>query len=283
MAMQETGPVTKLRILIPDARHVAEKAAAVFTENDIPLRVRKNGGTHLEFPKDDPGYPFTYTLQKNGIITEMVAGRRFPVAITTTDRYEDYLARAFLSKDELPTSVSKLAEFEVYNPLLRVRVLVRQDSKYNSIADFNKGEELPRVVTSYLGLAEEYFNSHNTKVTLERSWGKEEELVHDGDADAVVVVVDKGTTMRRFKLRELGEPVMGRNRLEGSIYGRGELKLVLICNPDLLQDQSIQLLVDKLMGKLQSNQGIDENPEINYNPELLLPFTSNRLPEIALP
>lgn len=257
MAMSESE-VTKLRILVPDSRHAVKKVARVFNGFGIPMMVRENSSTHLEFPQDDPAFPYTYILQKNAGIPELVAAGRFPGGVTTTDRLEDYRLRASLSGDEQPTSVEELLKFPVFNPLLRVSVLVREDSSYQDVADLNMNGRVRRVATSYMGLAAEYFEEHSVRVELDGRGGKEEELVRDGDADAAVVVVDKGTEMRRTMLRELGDPVMGRRRLEDQVFGRGELTLVLICNPELLErDESIRLLVNQLTGALQSTNSSD--------------------------
>lgn len=255
--MQQEGE-PKLRILVPDSDHAADRIARSLTKYGLPLRVRKNGGMHLEFPQDDSALPFDYILRKNAFIPEYVAEGRFLAGWTTTDREADFRVKAALSGIE-PISIEEVLMLDVFNPTLRVSCLVRQDSDYHTIEDLNEDGKIPRVVSSYSNLAKEYFQKHNVQVEIDGRGGKEEELVYYGDADAAVVVVNKGTTMGRWVLRELGEPVMGRRRLEDPIMGRGELKLVLLCNPELFQDENNQDLLKQFVGRFPDEVKVNGN------------------------
>lgn len=260
MADQERT-ATKLRILVPDGKHVVNRVAGLLNNHDIPVKVRRNSSLHIELP-DDPGLSFAFTVQKNHFIPELVAEGRFPLGFTTTDRLEDYRAKASFSDSHLPFSLQELGQFEVFHPRLRVSLLVKDDSGYSAVGDL----EYKRVVTSYLGLARQHFDRHKVLVRLDGRGGKEEGLVQDGDADGAVVVVDRGNTMRRFTLRELGDPVMD----------RGRIKLLLVCNLEALQNNGTQFLLSKLMDKFQGHQGLNGNWSTNLL-GLLQPDTISKI------
>lgn len=260
MADQERT-AAKLRILVPDGKHVVYRVAGLLNNHDIPVKVRRNSSLHIEL-MDDPQLPFAFTVQKNHFIPELVDEGRFPLGFTTTDRLEDYRLKASFPDSHLPFSLQELGQFEVFHPRLRVSLLVKDDSVYSAVGAM----EGKRVVTSYLGLARQHFDIHEVSVRLDGRGSKEEGLVKDGDADGAVVVVDRGNTMRRFGLRELGNPVMA----------KGSIKLLLVCNTDVLQDNSIQFLLSKFMDKFQGHQGLNGNWSTN-SPGLLQPDTISRI------
>lgn len=242
MAMQEVAPVIKLRMLIPDGKHVISKITGIINGGGFPLNLRTNGGLHVELEEEE--IPLSFTVQKNRAIPGLVAEGRFPAGFTTIDRLTDYLVQAAYPESKLSANVQELVRFPVFNPRLRLSLLVRDNPidniRFQTVADL----EDQMVTTSYEGLARQYFERANVSVSLDGQGGKEEGLVRDGDAEAAIVVVDRGVTMRNNFLRELGGPVMP----------RGEIQVVFIYNTELFQNKGSELLLMQFVDRLQNGK-----------------------------
>lgn len=252
MAMQEGVPVTKLRVLLPDGKHVISKVVGLVNASGFPLNLRTNGSLHVELMGED--IPLSFTVQKNKANPGLVAEGRFPAAFTTTDRVADYLARASFPESNLPTNIQPLLRFKVYNPRLRVSLLVRDNPIDNERFQTVQDLEGQMVATSYEGLARQFFEKAGVSVRLDGQGGKEEGLVRDGDAEAAIVVVDRGKTMLDNFLRELGDPIMP----------RGEVQLVFVYNPELFQDKGSKLLLEQFLDRFPNDVRLSPDlPELS--------------------
>jgi ATP phosphoribosyltransferase len=108
---------------------------------------------------------------------------------------------------------------------------VPEHSRYKKLSDLKK----LRIATSFPGIVRSYFKNQNMKlVALE---GAVEISVGLGIADAVVDVVETGTTLKQAGLRILGEPLFSSNA-------------ALFAHPGRQHSPEIDTLVHRIEGKL---------------------------------
>lgn len=235
--MVERNSVTKLRILIPDGRHIGTKIVGLLNGKGFPLKVRMNGSLHIESGEKE--FPLSFIVQRNSIISELVALGRFPLGFTSSDREANYLAQVTRNPQ---ADLQELLRFNLFNPRVRVSLLVRDNpgdnETYKEVVDLRD----QAIVTSYGGLARQFFRRKGMPVLLDRRIsGKEEALVSSGYAEGAIVVVDSGRTMRANRLRELAE-----------VMPRGEVQPVLVYNPKLFGGEGNKRLLEEFLDRLQN-------------------------------
>lgn len=227
----------KLGVLIPDGKHILSQVKEELnTRGFHPSRQRRNG--HLLIEVND--LPVNFIGQSSRDIPRLVDQGIYPLGIVGSDRVADYLASASLA-DHTP-NIEELARLQVFNPNVRVSILVRNDSRYAEVEDL----EDQRVITSYPGLASQFFTFTEVPIQLDGlANGKEEVQVYDRKAEAAVVIVDSGGTMRRWKLRELNTVLL-------------DIQPVLIGNLELLKKGS-QYLIDQFEQFMETFQNGDRS------------------------
>ena len=248
----EREPLTGLRVLIPDGKHISGDVLELLNRKDL-LDYESNGELHIDDNKKQE-FPLSFTVQKNRDIPRMVAQARFHLGFTATDRLEDYLAWAATARIHPSTSVKELSRYNWFNPRLRVSLLVRDNPEDNEKYKIAKDLKGQTVVTSYMGLAQRFFKGERILPKLENTHGKEEGLVKAHYAEAAVVIVDSGNTMRIAGLREMSV-----------IMNEGLIRPVLVYNPELFQDEGSQRLLNQFLNKLAKTK--DQPPEVPRSDE----------------
>jgi ATP phosphoribosyltransferase len=117
----------------------------------------------------------------------------------------------------------------------RLALAVRGDSAAQNLADLPDGV---RVATSFLNLTRDFFARQGKQVTLVPISGAAEITPLLGVADAIVDIVDTGSTLRTNGLREV-DTVM-------------QSSAVLVAGPAALQDADRARAVTELAGTLES-------------------------------
>lgn len=225
-----TGP-ERLGVLIPSGEHIHKEVISELGQRGIrPTRQRRNGNLYLEV--DDP--PVTLTAQHSLDVLRQVDSGVYVAGIVGSDRIAEYLAAARVDKHPVP-GIQELGRLEVFHPAPRLSILVGEAADYQSAADLAN----QRIVTSYRGLTAEYFTGLNIPIVLAWVEGKEEIQVYNNKAEAAVVLVGSGGTMRKWKLREL-------------VVVTDNVQPVLIYNPAALQESGEQELFEQFMERFRS-------------------------------
>lgn len=235
----------RLGVLIPDGKHILHPVLEELNKRGFhSSRQRRNG--HLLVEVEDPDVIFI--AQSSRDIPRLVNEGIYPLGIVPTDRQDEYLAS--LENDPLP-GLEELAYFELYNPNVRLSVLVRNNYRYQNVTDL----EHQRVITSYPGLTMQFFGQHfpnydGVPINLDgRTNGKEEVQVYDHRAEAAVVIVASGRTMKTWGLRELA-------------VVKDNIQPILIGNTNFLQHRGSEILFEKFeqfMDRFQTGDRSDRN------------------------
>ncbi|MBI2334425.1 ATP phosphoribosyltransferase [Candidatus Daviesbacteria bacterium] len=230
----------RLGVLIPSGKHILRGVINALGEKGIqPTHQKRNGNLYLEV--DDP--PVTLTAQHSFDVLRQVDSGIYVAGIVGSDRVAEYLAVARVDRNPLP-GIEELGRLEVFHPAPRLSILVGEAVGYRSAADLAN----QRIVTSYRGLTEEWFNDRNIEIALDRVEGKEEIQVFNGRAEAAVVLVSSGATMRRWRLRELAVMI-------------DDVQPVLIYNPLALRESGEQELFNQFMARFRSGGATHHTPD----------------------
>lgn len=231
----------RLGVLIPEGKHILRPVWEDLNRRGFqPVNQRRNG--HLYIELKDP--KVTFIAQNSRDIPRLVDQGIYPVGIVGNDRLADYLVSVSLEEDTPRPEIESLDRLEVFNPSVRVSVLVRDgvvdNFRYTQLADLQD----KRVITSYSGLTSEFFRNKEVEIELDgKASGKEEIQVFDHKAEAAVVIVDSGGTMRRWKLREL----------EGGVV-MSDIQPVVIYNLTAIQDKGSEVLLEQFMDRFKNGK-----------------------------
>ncbi len=242
MAMQrEIDSIVRLGVLYPDGKHIGGPVRKELERRGfVPARLKRNGHLHIEV--DNP--PVTFIAQSSRDIPRLVDQGIYPLGIVGSDRLADYLVSASMVRHE--PSIKELDCLEVFNPHVRVSLLVRNNDEDNG--RYVRATDLRghRIITSYPGLTSQFFKQYFPEVAEEivldgQASGKEEVQVYDYKAEGCVVIVDSGRTMKKWKLREL------------AVITSGDIQPVLIGNFKALQDRGSKILYEQFMDRFQNS------------------------------
>lgn len=234
----------KLGVVIPAGTHIRDPIMRLLDNRGFNYELWANGRLHADVPDE----PFTFTFQNHADVIRQVAKGVFGAGFVGSDRLLEYLAS--LEEDALPNNVQPIGRFEVFNPSLRLALLVRDNpidnERYQKIVDLRG----TRIVTSYQTLTRKFLDGYfpgekSLPVEIDGEiTGKEEGQVDGYKAAAAAVIVDTGAAMRANGLREL----------EGGTIMEG-IQPVLIMNPEYFQNRGKQQpLLDQFMRRLQGSQ-----------------------------
>ncbi|TSC88613.1 MAG: hypothetical protein G01um10147_109 [Microgenomates group bacterium Gr01-1014_7] len=250
----------RLGVLIPDGKHILRPVLDELNRRGFHSSSQRRNG-HLLVEVEDPDVVFI--AQSSRDITRLVDEGIYPLGIVASDRRAEYLALASLHENDPSPNLEELAVLEVFNPNVRLSVLVRNNYRYQIVTDL----EHQRVITSYPGLTMQFFEQHFPKydgvpINLDgRTNGKEEVQVSDHRAEAAVVIVDSGKTMRTWSLRELA-------------VVKDNIQPVLIGNTNFLQSRGSESLFEQFeqfMDRFQNGERSD----------ISLPSTPTLLPTLV--
>lgn len=241
-------PITKLGVLIPDGKHIYPETIRLLKNRGVQIgAMRDNGALHAEVDNA----PVALTTTPTGNVIEQVAdGIFFQLGFIGSDMLAEY--RASLSETAIPR-VEELLSFEVFPRNLRISLLVRNNPTDNEVFKGVADLRNRRVVTSsFPELTRQFLQPYfpdRKKVPVNidsKIDGKEEGLVSARAADAAVVLVESGKTMRSNTLRILGgeeEGVMMR-----------DIKLALVYNPEIIKERGHESLVGQFSDRLQNGR-----------------------------
>ncbi len=195
----------KFSILVPDGKHIRPSIEGLLAARGFDTELWQNGRLHA----DIKNAPATLTYQNHADVIGEVEDGISHAGFVGSDRYAEYVAN--LKPGELP-AVGVLAKFELFNPNIRLSLLVRDNPQDNPM--FQEVEDLVAsgIVTTYPGVVREYLASVLPEINpaseffpkiYGRVSGKEEGHVDSRRFDAAGVIVDTGTAMRANNLREL--------------------------------------------------------------------------------
>lgn len=189
----------RLGIMLPKGKNINPAITGLIEGQGIGIvEIGRNGSLHGNFE----GFEATWTQADSGnIIPEIARGTTFQAGFVGSDFLADYMASVETPK------VEELLRFELFDPRMRLSVLVRDDPRYQSGEDLKNSRFLSR----YLFLARNYFKQYfpdeqykKIPVSIDTTvTGGEERFVYRGAAEGCMVIVNKGWTMEDNELKEL--------------------------------------------------------------------------------
>lgn len=243
----------RLGILIPAGKNINPEITKLLGYRGIKTgEGRRNGRLHGIFEN----FPGRWTqLPSANIMEEVAYGRIFQAAFVGSDFEAEY--RASLPKDT-PPKVEMVDRFDLFPEHVRVSLLVRDGQAKDYYESFD-GEEYDvtiqrpsdlrcrRLLTRYPELTREFLRPHFPKdekapVDIDtRIAGKEEGMVSAHAADATVVIVESGGTMRRNGLMELAV-------IEDNVQP------IYVVNRAAVAEQGKEHLLDEFSDRLQNRK-----------------------------
>lgn len=208
--MIDQEPVTKLGVLVPAGDNIRDVVIGFLERRGFQIgEMRRNGTGHA----DVRNAPVTLTIEHSeDLIRDVDEGEHFQLGFVGNDRQAEY--RASLPRRR-PPKVEELVRFDLFPARLRLSLLVRDNPYDNAIYQGVTALRDKTLVTTYPGLTRQFLspyfpNDRVVPVNIVKKDGKEEGFVSSRAADAAVVIVDRGRTMRINVLRELlpEKPIM---------------------------------------------------------------------------
>jgi len=172
-----------MRIALPNKGRLADGVRTLFERAGLDLRFRGDRALQASFGEDR-----TALFVRSADIPEFVANGAADLGVTGLDLVEE-------SEREVATLL------ELGFGRCRLGLAVRSTDPAQSVADLPDGV---RVATSFVNLTRRYFAAHGRSFELVPISGAAEITPLLGVADAIVDVVDTGSTLRSNGLRELG-------------------------------------------------------------------------------
>lgn len=244
----------RLGILIPDGKNINPEITKLLGDKGIKIgETKRNGRLHGLFDN----FPGRWTqLPSANIIGEIAQGRIFQAGFVGSDFLAEQ--RASLSEDEdIPPTVEELQRFPLFPENVRVSLLVRDsqadDSYYFEDELYDDSIHQPqdltgrRLLTRYPDLTRKFLNPHFPKddtvpVDIDtRIAGKEEGMVSAHAADATVVIVESGGTMRRNGLRQLAV-------IESNVQP------VFVANLQAVSERGLKPALEEFLERLQNGR-----------------------------
>lgn len=244
----------RIGIAIPAGKHIRPVIESELIGKGFRFDWRKNGALHASVTN----LPVNLTLQNHGDIIGQVAAGYFEAGFVGSDVYAEYMAS--LAADSLP-KVEERHRLNLFNPETRLSLLVRNGNRLNT-KSYQSVTELQgqRVITTYPRLATKFFSryiDHQEEMPVIDGTltGKEEGQVAGRKAEAAIVIVDSGDTMRANHLKELAVVMH-------------DIQPVLLVNSEFIRDigdigsqRSWGLFVDRLKNGYKSNRSFPVLPE----------------------
>ncbi len=232
----------KIGILVPDGRHIKPAIESLLESRGIKTELWNNGRLHA----DVRNAPVTLTFQNHADVIGEVEDGISHAGFVGSDRYDEYLAS--LSPEVTPR-VAQLARFELFNPHVRLSLLVRNNPEDNKRFQDPGDLRDRQVLTTYPGLVSQFLRrAFPGELPLpvhiySRVTGKEEGHIDARRFDAAGVIVDTGRAMDTNNLREL------------AVIMR-DIQPVLVYNVEYFGDKGHKRLLIKFKGMLQ----VDNKP-----------------------
>ena len=206
-----------MRIALPNKGRLAEGVRTLFERAGLDLRFRGDRALQASFGEDR-----TALFVRSADIPEFVANGAADLGVTGLDLVEE-------SEREVATLL------ELGFGRCRLGLAVRSTDPAQSVADLPDGV---KVATSFVNLTKRYFEANGKRVDVVPIGGAAEVTPLLGVADAIVDVIDTGSTLRTNGLRQIG------SLLESSA--------VLIANPAALADPERGRQLTDFAGTLES-------------------------------
>lgn len=206
-----------MRIALPNKGRLAEGVRTLFDRAGLDLRFRGDRALQASF-----GEGRTALFVRSADIPEFVANGAADLGITGRDLVE-----------EVGRDVTTLLELGFGQ--CRLGLAVRNDDPAQRV------EELPdgvKVATSFVNLTRRYFEANGKSAEIVPIGGAAEVTPLLGVADAIVDVVDTGSTLRMNGLREIGSLL--------------DSAAVLVANPAALADPQRGRQLSDFAGTLES-------------------------------
>ena len=206
-----------MRIALPNKGRLAEGVRTLFERAGLDLRFRGDRALQASF-----GEGRTALFVRSADIPEFVANGAADLGITGRDLVE-----------EVGRDVTTLLELGFGQ--CRLGLAVRNDDPAQRV------EELPdgvKVATSFVNLTRRYFEANGKSAEIVPIGGAAEVTPLLGVADAIVDVVDTGSTLRMNGLREIGSLL--------------DSAAVLVANPATLADPERGRQLSDFAGTLES-------------------------------
>lgn len=206
-----------MRIALPNKGRLADGVRTLFERAGLDLRFRGDRALQASFGEDR-----TALFVRSADIPEFVANGAADLGVTGLDLVEE-------SEREVATLL------ELGFGRCRLGLAVRSTDPAQSVADLPDGV---KVATSFVNLTRRYFEANGKRADVVPISGAAEVTPLLGVADAIVDVIDTGSTLRTNGLRQIG------SLLESSA--------VLIANPATLADPERGRELTDFAGTLES-------------------------------
>lgn len=227
----------KIGILVPDGKHIKPAVESLLESQGIKTELWRNGRLHA----DVENAPVTLTFQNHADVIGEVEDAISQAGFVGSDRYAEYLAS--LAPGVTP-KVGELMRIVLFNPHVRLSLLVRNNPEDNEIFQDPRDLRDRRVLTTYPGLVSRFLmgvfpGEQPLPVHIySRVTGKEEGNVDARRFDAAGVIVDTGDAMRTNSLRELAVIMKG-------------IQPVLVYNAEYFEDKGHRRLLDRFVNMLK--------------------------------
>lgn len=228
----------KIDILVPDGKHIRPSIEQLLERQGIKTDLWTNGKLHADVRYT----PVTLTFQNHADVIGEVEDGISQAGFVGSDRYAEYLVSL---GPEKTSTVEQLARFELFNPNVRLSLLVRDNPADNR--RFRTVEDLrgARILTTYPGLVMQFLREKVFRdegpMTVEiytRVSGKEEGHVDGRKFAAAGVIVDTGTAMKSSRLRELAVVMT-------------DIQPVLVYNKQYFEDSGRWRILNRFLNRLQ--------------------------------
>lgn len=230
----------KIGMIVPNGKHIKKAIMGMLDDRGYETEAWQNGLLHVDIKNE----PMNLTFQHQVDVIGQVSKGVFAGGFVGSERLAEH--EAFLAKQELSPKVVEMGRFRLFPSRLRLSFLVRDNvvdnETYKTPADLRGA----RIVTGCPTLAARhlapYFPGEELPVDIDMVNGGEEGQVYARVADAALVVVDSGDTMRNHFLRELKKGLV----IPG-IY------VSAIANIEFLGDRGNRMLLEQAMHRLQNS------------------------------
>lgn len=231
----------KIGMIVPNGKHIKKAIMGMLDEKGYENEEWQNGLLHVAIKNE----PVTLTFQHQVDVIGQVSRRIFKAGWVGSERLAEHLA--YLDKQGLSPEVVEIGRFRLFPPRLRLSFLVRDNEEDNARCKTPADLRGARIVTGTPTLAAlhlaPYFPGEKLPVDIDLTHGGEEGQVYAHYAEAALVVVDSGDTMRNHSLREL----------KGGLVMRG-IYVSAIANIEYLRDRGNRMLLEQAMGRLQNGR-----------------------------
>jgi len=201
MAIAAQRKENSMRIALPNKGRLAEGVRTLFDRAGLDLRFRGDRALQASFGEDR-----TALFVRSADIPEFVANGAADLGVTGRDLVE-----------EAGRDVTTLLELGF--GACRLGLAVRNSDPAQDVSDLPDGV---KVATSFVNLTRRYFEAAGKRADIVPIGGAAEVTPLLGVADAIVDVIDTGSTLRMNGLRQIGAVL--------------ESSAILIANPAALAD-----------------------------------------------